>query len=90
MSTKSPNGVVLSTEKQFTIDELKQYDGKNGKPAYVAYKGKIYDVTDSFLWIDGDHQGEHTAGLDLTAAMSNAPHLDDVLERVKMIGTLKQ
>ena len=78
----------MSTEKQFTIDELKQYDGKNGKPAYIAYKGKVYDVTDSFLWVDGDHQGEHTAGVDLTEAMSSAPHLDDVLERVKMIGAL--
>ena len=80
----------MSSEKQFTLDELKQYDGKNGKPAYIAYKGKIYDVTDSFLWVDGDHQAEHVAGADLTEEMSSAPHLEDVLERVKPVGVLKK
>ena len=78
----------MSSEKQFTPEELKKYDGKDGRPAYIAYKGKVYDVTDDFHWVDGDHQGEHTAGNDLTEQMSNAPHLEDVLERVKLIGIL--
>lgn len=78
----------MSSEKQFTTEELKQYNGKNGKPAYIAYKGKVYDVTDDFLWVEGDHQGEHTAGVDLTEEMPSAPHLEDVLERVKLIGVL--
>jgi predicted heme/steroid binding protein len=79
----------LSSEKQFTIEELKEYNGKNGKPAYIAYKGKIYDVTDDYLWTDGEHQGEHSAGADLTEEMSLAPHMEDVLERVKLVGTLR-
>ncbi len=79
----------MSSEKQFTIEELKEYNGKNGKPAYIAYKGKIYDVTDDYLWTDGEHQGEHSAGADLTEEMSLAPHMEDVLERVKLVGTLK-
>jgi predicted heme/steroid binding protein len=82
-------GVVLEgSERKFTLEELKQYDGRNGKPAYIAYKGKVYDVTDDFLWVDGDHQGEHAAGQDLTAAMSRAPHGEETLERVKQIGIL--
>ncbi len=76
------------SEKKFTLDELKQYDGKNGKPAYIAYKGKVYDVTDDYLWVEGDHQGEHAAGKDLTEEMSRAPHGEDTLERVKLIGVL--
>ena len=75
-------------QRMFTIEELNQYDGKNGKPAYIAYKGKVYDVTDNFLWVDGDHQGEHAAGKDLTEEMANAPHGEENLERVKLIGTL--
>ncbi len=67
---------------------MKQYNGKDGKPAYIAYKGKVYDVTDDFLWVEGDHQGEHSAGVDLTEEMPRAPHLEDVLERVKLIGVL--
>jgi len=80
----------LSSEKQFTTEELKQYDGKNGKPGYIAYKGKVYDVTDDYLWVDGAHQGEHFAGTDLSDNMSQAPHMEDVLERVKAVGLLKK
>lgn len=79
----------MSSEKQFTSEELKEYNGKNGKPAYIAYKGKVYDVTDDYLWTDGEHQGEHSAGIDLTEKMSLAPHMEDVLDRVKFVGTLK-
>jgi len=80
---------ALSSEKQFTIEELKENNGKNGKPAYIAYKGKVYDVTDDYLWTDGEHQGEHSAGADLTEEMSLAPHIEDVLDRLKFVGTLK-
>jgi predicted heme/steroid binding protein len=78
----------LSSQKQFTLDELKKYDGKDGRPAYIAYKGKVYDVSDDFLWVEGDHQGEHVAGKDLTEGMARAPHAEDVLERVPLIGVL--
>jgi len=77
-----------NVQRKFTLEELKQYDGKNGKPAYIAYKGKVYDVTDNFLWVDGDHQGEHAAGKDLTEEMANAPHGEENPEKVKLIGTL--
>ena len=36
--------------KQFTIEELKQYNGKNGMPILVALKGKVYDVTSAFAY----------------------------------------
>jgi predicted heme/steroid binding protein len=75
-------------QRKFTLEELKKYDGKEGRPAYIAYKGKVYDVTENYLWIDGDHQGEHVAGKDLTEDMTNAPHGEENLERAKLIGTL--
>jgi len=77
-----------NVQRKFTLEELKQYDGKNGKPAYIAYKGKVYDVTDNYLWLDGDHQGQHAAGKDLTEDMASAPHSEENLERVKLIGIL--
>jgi predicted heme/steroid binding protein len=79
---------VESAERKFTLEELKQYDGREGRPAYIAYKGKVYDVTDSFLWIEGDHQGQHVAGKDLTDEMAFAPHGEDIFERVKQVGVL--
>jgi predicted heme/steroid binding protein len=81
-------GAILEAERKFTLKELKQYDGKEGRPAYIAFRGKVYDVTDNYLWTDGDHQGEHAAGKDLTEAMAKAPHGEENLERVKLIGVL--
>jgi predicted heme/steroid binding protein len=79
---------MTGAERKFTLEELKQYDGRDGRPAYIAYKSKVYDVTDSFLWIDGDHQGQHAAGKDLTEDMALAPHGEETLERVKLVGVL--
>lgn len=79
---------MTESERKFTLEELRQYDGKEGRPAYIAYKGKVYDVTDNYLWIDGDHQGEHDAGKDLTEGMASAPHGEENLERVKLVGIL--
>jgi len=74
--------------RKFTLDELKQYDGKEGRPSYIAYNGKVYDVTESFMWAEGDHQGQHAAGKDLTDDMKLAPHGEETLERAKLVGVL--
>ncbi len=74
--------------KEFTEKELAKFNGKNGKPAYIAYKGKVFDVSASFLWKDGKHQVLHEAGKDLTAALQQAPHGEDVLKRFPAIGIL--
>jgi len=76
--------------KIFTKKELEEYNGKEGKPAYIAYKGKIYDVSESYLWEDGEHQGEHIAGKDATSEFEDAPHDIDVLERFPLVGELKE
>ena len=71
--------------KKFTMSELSQFNGKNGNPAYVGYKGKVYDVTESYQWGDGEHLG-HIAGKDLTDQMEIAPHGEDIMERMKVVG----
>jgi len=60
--------------KDFTAEELKQFNGQGGRPAYVVYKGLVYDVTESAMWPDGDHEGWHQAGTGLTEAHDDAPH----------------
>jgi len=59
--------------KEFTLEELAKYNGKNVKAAYVAYQGIVYDVSNSDLWKNGDHKG-HSAGKDLTEEINKAAH----------------
>ena len=76
--------------REFTDSELKEYDGKDGRPAYVSYNSKVYDVSESSRWIDGRHMGSHGAGNDLTNSMMNAPHDESLLSKFPVVGTLKQ
>ena len=78
----------MAQQKKITQQELQQNDGRDGKPAYIAYQSKVYDVTDSSFWIDGDHLGSHNAGKDLTEELELAPHGIDNLSRVKLVGEL--
>lgn len=73
---------------ELTIEELSYYNGKDGKPAYIAVQGYIYDVTNSSLWQDGEHNG-FEAGQDLTDIIINqSPHGLSTLSRVPKIGIL--
>ena len=76
--------------KEFDANELGQYNGENGKPVYISYQGKVYDVSESKLWRNGLHMKRHHAGRDLTADIQGAPHEPDVLERYPQVGTLKK
>ncbi len=69
--------------------ELRRCDGQAGRPAYIAYAGVVYDVTDSPLWRGGMHRNLHYAGLDLTRALRKAPHDASVFARLPRIGVLE-
>ena len=76
-------------EKAFTLEELKEFNGKDGKRAYVAVDGVVYDVTDSKPWKDGNHNG-FEAGNDLTDAIKNeSPHGIAKLDNVVKVGVIK-
>ncbi|MCP4622279.1 MAG: cytochrome b5 [bacterium] len=76
--------------KEFDADELAAFNGENGNPTYIAYDGKVYDVSESKLWRKGQHMNRHRSGVDLTSDMPAAPHATDVLERFPQVGTLKK
>jgi predicted heme/steroid binding protein len=78
----------LAEQKKISKQELEENNGKNGKPAYFAYKGKVYEVTDSAMWLDGEHMGLHQAGQDLTEELEMAPHREENFEKVKFVGEL--
>jgi len=76
--------------KEFDAAALAKFNGENGNPVYVVYKGKVYDITGSKLWRNGMHMKRHHAGRDLTVDIQGAPHEPDVLERYPQVGTLKK
>lgn len=73
--------------EEYTRSQLALRNGQDRDEVWVAYKGLIYDVTESRLWRNGKHY-EHWAGQDLTHELKDAPHTETVFERVKAIGTL--
>lgn len=75
--------------KEFTVEELRHYNGQDGKPVYIAYNGKVYEVSESKMWRSGTHMRRHAAATDLSGEIANAPHETDVLERFSQVGILK-
>ncbi len=72
---------------KYTKADLAHRNGCIMPQIWIAYKGNIYDVTESELFENGEHYF-HLAGQDLTMEMEEAPHLDDVMEKFPIIGIL--
>lgn len=84
----SPRLRRLSAEKdKLPVAEnlLKQGDGQEGRPIYVAYRGAVYDLSTSPNWYRGLHMGQHRAGQDLTQELTQAPHGMEMLARFPQI-----
>lgn len=84
---------VFTEEKEesvMTKAELAACDGKEGRKAYVAVNGKVFDVTASPYWQGGNHQDAHSAGADLSADLLKAPHVRSVIERFPVVAALEK
>ena len=53
--------------------ELAEFNGQDDKPTYVAYNGRIIDLSTSKRWPKGKHMNRHQAGHDLSADLASAP-----------------
>lgn len=73
----------------FTLEELAQYDGQDGRAAYIAVDGIVYDVSDIPQWADGMHAGRFAAGKDYSEEIrSESPHGTSMLSRATEVGVL--
>ena len=70
-----------------TAAQLALRNGQDKPQIWIAYKGLVFDVTGSRLWREGKHY-EHWAGQDLTHELKDAPHMEQVLEKFKVVGRL--
>ena len=76
--------------RSFTWKELEEFDGKEGHPFYIFFKGKVYDLSKSQLWIQGIHMGIHTQNENLAETIKGAPHTEETLERFPVIGKFSE
>lgn len=71
----------------FSEEELASFNGQDGKPAYIAVDGTVYDVTNFDAWEGGEHQGQVTAGTDASEIFTNdSPHDTAFLEVLPVAG----
>ncbi|MCP4460665.1 MAG: cytochrome b5 [Cytophagales bacterium] len=71
----------------YSKSQLALRNGQDQEEVWIAFEGKIYDVSSSKLWKNGAHY-EHWAGQDLTDELPDAPHTKRVFEKLEMIGRL--
>jgi arsenite oxidase small subunit len=76
--------------RTFSKAELDKSDGKEGRPLYIVFKGDIYDLSKSRLWLQGKHMGIHIYTENLEETIKAAPHRDEVLGRFPIIGRLAE
>lgn len=72
-----------------TKEQLKEFNGKDGKPAYIGYKGKVYDISKSDFWPAGEHMGRFKAGEDLTDSIDMSPHGEKNIFRFAEVDVLE-
>ena len=89
------NSIASTSQTQKKMNRLPEYsrpylalrNGQDKPEIWIAYKGIIYDVSSSRLWVNGKHY-EHWAGQDLTDELIDAPHTELVFAKFTVVGTL--
>jgi 2-oxoglutarate/2-oxoacid ferredoxin oxidoreductase subunit beta len=82
--------IPMASLKPFTLEELHRFDGTGGNPIYIAYKGKVYDLSSSPLFQGEKRMRCHIAGKDLTKDIDVAPHGEDLVFKFPAVGRLKE
>jgi predicted heme/steroid binding protein len=58
--------------RNFTQKELESFDGKEGLPFYVVFKGKVRDLSKIQFGIQGTHMGIHTRNENLAESIKKS------------------
>lgn len=72
----------------FTLQELSRFDGLEGRPLYVGYKGRVYDLSASPLFQGEKRMRCHLGGKDLSHEIDLAPHGEDLIFKFPVVGRL--
>jgi predicted heme/steroid binding protein len=78
--------------QNFTLAELATHDGREGRPAYAAVDGTVYNLSASQFWSTGEHvvcDLGARAGRDLSDEIRLAPsYMRSMLAAMPQVGTL--
>jgi predicted heme/steroid binding protein len=76
----------------FTLKDLARFDGREGRPAYIAVDGTVYDVSASARWAGGQHikcDLGSKAGRDLSSEIKSAPKsMRSLVAQLPVVGSL--
>lgn len=79
----------ISPIKNFTTEELERYDGKEGRPAYIAVEGSVYDISSNINeWTEGVNS-TIIPGTDVTTHICRNYGNTNVMKDVPVIGKLQ-
>lgn len=75
--------------KNFTMEELSQYNGKGNNLAYIVIEGTVYDVTGIKEFVNGNCK--FPLGKDATEVFYSCLKGDrDILRKARIVGVLKE
>lgn len=86
--TGKPHQPSAQNQQTLTREQLAQYNGKNGRPVYVAVNGIVYDVTHNAAWSAATHFGL-AAGKDWTQEFASCHAAEQwILNTLTPVGRL--
>lgn len=77
--------VAIIKDRNFTMEEVAEHDGADGKGAYIVVNDVVYDVSNIPSWVRGMHHGVK-AGTDATDQFVNSIHDSKTLEKLTVVG----
>jgi predicted heme/steroid binding protein len=83
---KTRNKAPGKRKEKLSLNDLSYFDGTEGRPSYIGYKTKIYDMTGSEFWKKGAHFERHKAGEDLSDKIEQAPHDEAKILEMPLVG----
>ena len=76
---------ITKADKIFTDETIKEYNGKNGNPAYVAINGVVYDISDKKL-LRGSLRRDLRPGVDATRFAKRDPRTLAQIKDLPVVG----
>lgn len=91
LNSQKTNAPNIDSTRAVTQVELLKADGKDGRNCWVAVDGKVYDLSNSQNWDNGEHttsEGQARCGGDMSSVIDKSPHGRKMLDQLDVVGTL--